>query len=354
VTPADLHFQGESVLGVCGFSGAGKTTLLVHAVTELVRRGLRVGVVKHDAHGITTVDPEHKDSARLFGAGADVVLQGPGEGLRRCRGDGNLAAAVGGLLTDHDVVLVEGHKGTSIAKVWLVDADGREPGPEVEGVVEVLPRDEHRADRFMAFLEDWLARQWSSRPIMGGVLLGGGSRRMGAPKQLVAHRGRTLIEIAVAAVACVADEVVLLGAGEVPENLERLQRLPDIAETDGPMAGLLSAMRWHPRATWIFAACDMPLLRPAAVRWLAEQRRPGTWAVLPRVDDTGIEPLLAVYEHQSRKLLEEIVRNGRRAPRHIHEHPAVRTPTPPEDLRILWANANTPEDLERLTVRGGK
>ena len=135
----NVHWPGEPVLGVCGFSGAGKTTLLIHAVSELVERGLRVAVVKHDAHGITSVDPEHKDSARLFAAGADVVLQGPGEGLQRRHGDGDLAAAVDALLADHDLVLVEGHKGTSIAKVWLVDSDGRGPGPEVEGVVEVLP-----------------------------------------------------------------------------------------------------------------------------------------------------------------------------------------------------------------------
>ena len=57
--------QSEPVLAVCGFSGSGKTTLLESVVGELSRRGLSVGVVKHDAHGIQ-IDRPGKDSDRLF------------------------------------------------------------------------------------------------------------------------------------------------------------------------------------------------------------------------------------------------------------------------------------------------
>jgi molybdopterin-guanine dinucleotide biosynthesis protein MobB len=33
-----------------GKSGSGKTTLLEKVIAELVRRGVRVGAIKHDAH----------------------------------------------------------------------------------------------------------------------------------------------------------------------------------------------------------------------------------------------------------------------------------------------------------------
>ena len=71
-------------LGVCGWKGAGKTTLLEAVIPILRRRNLRVRVLKHDAHGID-LDHSGKDSDRMFRAGADVFLQGPGEEAERGR-----------------------------------------------------------------------------------------------------------------------------------------------------------------------------------------------------------------------------------------------------------------------------
>ena len=181
--------------------------------------------------------------------------------------------------------------------------------------------------------------------------MGGGSRRMGSPKQLLHHGDSTLIEIAAAALGETVDDVVILGGGDLPESLARHPRLPDVNDTTGPMAGMLAAMRWQPRSAWIFAACDLPLLRSEAVSWLCRQRRPGRWAVLPRLGEAGVEPLLAMYEPQSRGLLEDLVARDLRAPRHIADHPRVVSPTPPEELHPQWTNANTPEELEALGRR---
>ena len=343
-------FEAEPVLAVCGLSGAGKTTLLVDAISEMQRRGLRVGVIKHDVHGIT-VDSSAEDSARLFSAGADVVLQGPGESMRRDHGDADLATAIDNLLSDHDLVLVEGHSSTPLSKIWLSDADDRPPGDGVTSILAILPRDDKRPARFAAWFGGWLDERWSARRLMGGVLIGGDSRRMGSPKQLLTLGGRPLVEVVADALEPAVDTVVLLGDGECPKGMEELPRLPDVQETAGPLAGMLAALRWRPRAAWVFAACDLPLLRTDAIRWLVEQRRPGRWGVLPRTSDTGVEPLLALYEPQTRRLLEGLARRGCLAPRHITDHPAVATPEPPSELKLQWTNANTPEDLAALTTK---
>jgi molybdopterin-guanine dinucleotide biosynthesis protein MobB len=57
---------------VIAWSGTGKTTFLERLIPELKRRGLRVAVVKHDAHGFD-MDREDKDTGRLSAAGADVA-----------------------------------------------------------------------------------------------------------------------------------------------------------------------------------------------------------------------------------------------------------------------------------------
>ena len=80
--------------------------------------------------------------------------------------------------------------------------------------------------------------------LLGGVLVGGQSRRMGRPKQLIEIGVTTMIEHVVAALGEEVDEILLLGAGPVPLVLESLSRVADAEECRGPMAG-----RWSP-ATW--------------------------------------------------------------------------------------------------------
>lgn len=60
------------VYSVIAFSNTGKTTMLEKLIPELKRRGLRVAVVKHDAHEFE-IDRPGKDSWRLTKAGAEVT-----------------------------------------------------------------------------------------------------------------------------------------------------------------------------------------------------------------------------------------------------------------------------------------
>ena len=141
------------VLGICGHSGSGKTTLIVRLLPRLRRAGLRVGVVKHDAHGLD-VDRPGKDSDRLFRAGADVLIHGPREGLIRFRARRlSLEEAVARLGTSYDLVLVEGHKSSSVPKVWLLGEGETAPPPRTRRVLAVLGRDADRLGEAMRVLE---------------------------------------------------------------------------------------------------------------------------------------------------------------------------------------------------------
>ena len=110
------------------------------------------------------------------------------------------------------------------------------------------------------------------------------------------------------------------------------------------MAGMLAAMRWRPDAAWVFVACDLPRISPAAVQWLLSQRAPGVWAILPRLPDgQSVEPLFACYEPRARQLLEES-----RAPSDLAQLSSVITPEPPPEIAGAWANMNTPIDVARF------
>ncbi len=283
------------ILGVCGWSGSGKTTLIEGVVPRLCARGLSVAVVKHDAHGID-VDQPGKDSDRFFRAGADVLLQGPGEQLARTHdtgGDG-LTPVFLTLIRRHDIVLVEGHKDTPLPKVWLAGEAEGGPPPQCTGILAVLPPDSGRADALMSLLDEWLPRQWLKTPVFG-CLMAGAREVEGTVNSL-----RELCEI-----------VVTAGASAFRADVSDCLHLPDVPDAAGPVASLLAAMRWAPRASWLVASGDLPPPSPDRMRWLLSTRAPGVWATLPRsAPDSGPEPLLAHYDFRARLLLERLAAEG--------------------------------------------
>ena len=62
-----------NVVGFSAWSGAGKTTLLEKIIRNMKARGSRIGVIKHDVHGIDPVE-DGKDSERFRNAGADDLF----------------------------------------------------------------------------------------------------------------------------------------------------------------------------------------------------------------------------------------------------------------------------------------
>jgi len=340
-------FAREPVLAVCGWSGSGKTTLLERVIPLFVDRGLRVAVVKHDAHGLD-IDREGKDSARFFAAGADIHLRGPTEQLWRSRHriEDTLERAISRLLGTHDLVLIEGHKDTPLPKIWCL-SEGEESVPEsISGVITNLPWNGDRTAALLAVVEERLKAAFAARVLFGGILIGGDSRRMGSPKQGISVEGRSLLSTVASSLRSKVEWIVVLGRGDTPGDAGPLHQLSDAPGTgQGPLAGLLTALRWAPGVCWVVGACDMPGITAEALEWLINQRRPGCWAVIPRDSEGHLHATLALYEPQAASLIDTLVSQGLKAPRGLVQWPEVHTPTIPDSLAHAWLNVNTPEEL---------
>lgn len=176
---------------------------------------------------------------------------------------------------------------------------------------------------------------------------------MGSTKALLRFAGHSLLVRVALALEPEVEQVVMLGAGEEPPDARRWLRLADADGPHGPLAGMRAAFAWAPQATWIFAACDLPLLTPDAVRWLLGERRPGHWAVLPRLGGPGVEPLLAIYEPAARVKLDELARSADLSLQRLAGAPGVCTPTPPVGLWPAWRNVNTPDEWRALSGEVG-
>ncbi|MCI5149713.1 MAG: hypothetical protein D3916_10065 [Candidatus Electrothrix sp. MAN1_4] len=90
--------------------------------------------------------------------------------------------------------------------------------------------------------------------VWGCILIGGKSSRMGRPKHLIQENEKTWLEQAVEILSPHVEQVVLSGSGEVPATLASLAQVPDAPGLAGPLAGILSVMRWQQTASWLVMA----------------------------------------------------------------------------------------------------
>ena len=258
---------------------------------------------------------------RLGAAGAAVCRLADG-GPR-----GDAERALRRLAASHDLVLAAGRGLPELSFQFRLD-------DQTAGVDAV---------RRTAELEEFLSRQWRRPPVVGCVLIGGQSSRMGRPKHLLpAADGSTWLGRAVDVLSRVCPQVVTAGRGELA-GLD-LPQLPDAAGVSGPLAGVLAARRWQPWASLLVCACDMPELSVPALNWLLEQRRPGVWAVIPQVDGRH-QPLLALYDFRILPALEDMARQGQWRMASLLSGPGVAHPEPAAELRPAWRNVNRPEQL---------
>lgn len=116
------------LLAIAAFSGTGKTTLLKYLIPQLTAQGIRVGLIKHTHHNMD-VDTPGKDSYELRKAGALQTLVASNQrwALMTETPDARemdlhyLASRMDA--SSLDLILVEGFKHESVAKILLFRSD---------------------------------------------------------------------------------------------------------------------------------------------------------------------------------------------------------------------------------------
>jgi len=110
-----------ALVAIVGKSDSGKTTLIEKVVPELVRLGLRVGTVKHDAHSFE-IDHPGKDSWRHGQSGAQAYVIASRERLAyiaRLDGEVPLDDIARRYFAGFDLVVAEGYKRTAPHRVEI-------------------------------------------------------------------------------------------------------------------------------------------------------------------------------------------------------------------------------------------
>ena len=186
------------------------------------------------------------------------------------------------------------------------------------------------------------------------ILAGGFGRRLGRDKATCMAAGRPLLHWTALAAAGVTDDIVVVRRPD-QQFLTAMgapwRELTDLRAERGPMAGLEAALHEIEHDLAVLVACDMPLLRRAALRAVAAGAVDVDIA-MPQIGGFA-QPLLAAY----RRGIEPVVRGlldrneGRlRAllplvPHRLLDESALRS----ADASLeSFVNVNRTEDLERV------
>jgi molybdopterin-guanine dinucleotide biosynthesis protein A/molybdopterin-guanine dinucleotide biosynthesis protein len=130
--------MGIPVISLVAYSGSGKTSFLEKLIPELKKRGLRVAVVKHDAHDFD-IDRDGKDSARISKAGADVTAIVSASRAAIMENRSVDFAEIVSRIKDVDLIITEGGKHENWPKIMLYRAAaGKEYAARPEDCIAVV------------------------------------------------------------------------------------------------------------------------------------------------------------------------------------------------------------------------
>ena len=176
--------------------------------------------------------------------------------------------------------------------------------------------------------------------LLGLVLAGGASRRMGRDKGSLTyyaepqavHAWRLLTEV------CGRAYVSTNARHAGIDPYSELPLIVDEGDYLGPAAGLAAAWGWHPDAAWLVLAVDMPLVDRKLLAELVAARDPSALATAFTHGEGRVEPLCTIWEPAAREPLIGWLAAGDASPRRFLEAHATVLVTPSDPRRLCSVN----------------
>jgi len=126
---------------------------------------------------------------------------------------------------------------------------------------------------------------------IGAILAGGSSSRMGRDKSMLVIEGISFLDRIHDTFCDIFTEVIVCGGSVVPPDGVLIA---DEMPGEGPLGGLLSAMRIARGRPVFISPVDVPMLTSEIIQSLAEPVATGTIVRIARVDGRD-QPLVGVY-----------------------------------------------------------
>jgi molybdopterin-guanine dinucleotide biosynthesis protein A len=181
------------------------------------------------------------------------------------------------------------------------------------------------------------------------ILAGGASKRMGEDKALlrIVPDGPTMLERVTRVARQIADEVMVICPEDRAYSGFGARIVVDEHPGEGPLGGIISALRASTCPQTLVLSCDLPFLSVPLIRWMCEL--PETPLLIPEIEGRG-HPLLARYGANVLSALTRQFDAGERRLQSALIGLQTRIVTERDVLRFdpslrSFFNANSPEEL---------
>lgn len=186
--------------------------------------------------------------------------------------------------------------------------------------------------------------------VSGVVLAGGLARRMhNQDKGLVRFRGQPLVSYALQAMTLVSDQVLI----NANRNINQYSQFgfpvvtDDTDNFDGPLAGVLAAMRMSDYLEMLVMPCDSPMIQASHLQRLLDSLHQHNAEVAVAFDGKRLHPVFLAIKTTLLESLQAYLEQGeRKIDRWLAQHRMVKVDF--SDQPEIFVNINTLDELDQL------
>jgi molybdopterin-guanine dinucleotide biosynthesis protein A len=268
-----------------------------------------------------------------------------------------------------DLVLIEGLRHSGLPKIVVNRRDNPRGVLSLDGLPAVLleldlPELPASWDETASRVVSALKKLWdvpsrrNARGIVGAVLAGGTSRRMGRDKALLPLAGeegtwleRAFLELSGrCATVWIIGRIAEAGGPELPSLRWPVLSHLDLRPGCGPLGGLETALELAAGRGVLVLPCDLPGLAGEVIDLLLSRRDPEACATAFRHADGLPEPAVALFESSALEPVRHFLNSSGRAMHGFLQAIPTRWVAVPTELAAGFANLNTPTDRKRAVA----
>ncbi len=189
--------------------------------------------------------------------------------------------------------------------------------------------------------------------VLGAVIAGGLSTRMGKDKSLMRLGGLPLIEHAARFLLARFPRVIIVSDHPDKYRFLNLEIIPDLHKGIGPLGGIHAALAFAHKGVVFISSCDTPLVPPPLIDYLLAVDSPQRTRI-PRLG--GIfQPLLGSYDASLLPAIERSIANREHRVTSLLEENSFLSVEISSDLPFyspdMFSNINSPDDFAQMERR---
>ena len=185
------------------------------------------------------------------------------------------------------------------------------------------------------------------------ILAGGSGTRMGTPKSYLTIRGKPILEHLAEQIAWPGPTVLVTAPGnEGPPGHQKFSaEITDPVGGEGPLRGILTALKHKDVETLIVTTVDMPNITREQLEWLDGQLSimEHCVALACRRNAATLEPFPCAVRAAAAEPIQKMLASTNHAVKQLFDLRGSHTVNAPADwLPSVWLNLNNPQDLDLL------